>query len=337
MVEASLPPRRGVWLREVVMSDRTAWIAVALVSLSTFVAVGSMGRLPSVDLPQHAVILRRMIEGGGSAYEVSWSTPYLILFLIARVFSWFTDPMTAIWLATAFAIAALPLSSAVLAASLRRSPALGCFALLAAFSEVTGWGFASLLVGANAMCLALAAAVYYARSPSTGRGAWVAAAIALSYWSHILACLVTVPAVWWIVVLRMRPLGWRKLWPLVLGTGVSAGAFVLWNISREVPEIMRSTALLDSHGPGVGQRILEIPARSASFGRTGELAGSWTMLLLVLVATIAASASYGVVRRRARLVSPQVRRSWREVAARLALPSILVASVLCYLLAPLTR
>lgn len=331
----STPASRWRRLRTVATTDRVAWILLVAVALTIFFALALAGRLPAVDLPQHALILQRMIDPG-AAYQVDWSTPYVTLFVIARVFAWFTDPMTAMWLVTALAIAALPLSSGALAASLGRSPALGCFAALVAFSEVTSWGFASMVLGASACCLALASAVGYAREATTRRGLLLAAAIALAYWTHLLAWIITVPAVWWVVLLRSRTVSARRLWPLALGTAVTGTAFAVWNLGREVSALMGETIRMYLPGPGLGARIVDLPDRAASFGREGALTLPWVALLLVSLAAIGASLWYTVgVRRRARRLSLRAPATWRRRAARAALPAIVVAALGCYLVAPL--
>ena len=188
-----------------------------MLSVVTFAMLATAGRPPTVDLPQHAVTLRRFLDGPSDIFAIRWSAPYSVFFFVASLFAMVVDAARAVWLTMALTIALMPVAGAALAASLRRTPLLGCFALLGAFTTVTGWGFLPLMLGAVVATFVFAAALHHADQPGTRPAVLLAVLLAMVYSAHLVAWVIAVPLSIAVVVTRPRPLSFRALWPLVVG------------------------------------------------------------------------------------------------------------------------
>jgi hypothetical protein len=285
------------------------WILVCVASLGTLVLLGTAGRLPGADLPQHALYLRRVIEGGDASHEVRWVTPYTLLFVIAWPIAKLSDPAQAIWCTTAFAVALLPIASATLASALRRAPALGLFAYLGAFSSVVAWGFSSMVLGVSIATFAIAAALHYARTATAARGVLVMSLIMLAYTAHPLPWSFSLLGCLSIVLVRRRRLALRELWPIAVA-GVCTGVlFAVWKLGQVPPWEARSITQ-GTAGTETGwlARLVHIANDGSTFGRTGSLALAWLVLaglaLCVFVHSLRVSA-----RARARLARLRSTRS----------------------------
>jgi hypothetical protein len=312
-------------------SDRVGWYLVVAVAACTAVAL-SLGRPPAVDLPQHALLLRRFFDWSDPVYEVRWTTPYVAFYGLARGAWWFTgDPVVAVRVTFAVSVALLPVASAALAASLRKPPVLGCFALLGAFSFATAWGFASFVLGGAMVGFCLAAAVRHAVSASRTWEAILAGTLLLAYASHPVAWAVALPSAW-LIVLTRSPRRLRPLWVATVATGV---LFVVWQAGHEVSDQI----LVPFHsGPGALERVAGLPGSAAAFGRIGALAAPWGALGCLLLVCVVAGLAYlsRLVRRARRLrLRAGARICLRAWLRRCALPLCLLGTLACYFLAPL--
>lgn len=244
--------------------------------------LATAGRPPTVDLPQHAVTLRRLLDGPSDIFAIRWSAPYSVFFVIASVFAMVTDAARAVWLTMALTIALMPVAGAALAAALRRTPLLGCFALLGAFTTVTGWGFLPLVLGAVMVTFVFAAALHYAHQPGTRRAILLAGLLAAVYSTHMVAWVIAVPLSMAVVVTRLRPFSVRALWPLVVGGGW--GGLLCW---RWLSGLVKGEALArqPDYLPGHPwrQKLGDLIETSTLFGRQEPLATPWTLLGLVAI------------------------------------------------------
>lgn len=332
MVDA--PPRDG-W------HDTLAWGSVGGVSLLTFLCLAIPGRFPGVDLPQHALILRRLLEGSSDYYVIDWTTPYLLFYGVAALATPFVDPLRATWLATSFSVALLPISAATLSAALGRSPALGVFALLGAFSAVVAWGFASLVLGASWMAFSIAAAIGYANTPGPKRGALLAALLFVGYFAHSLAWLVAVFTSWFVVIVWRRSLHPRVLWPLVVATLPSAALMLEW-VSREPrPWLSRFfLARAPDPEPTLADKIAEFVPNAAALGHPDALRTPWSVLAAVFVVAAGIGGALAVrnLLRERRASAPGGRPGSAEALAelrRITPPLIWLTAIACYFVAPL--
>jgi hypothetical protein len=319
--------------------DIAAWAAVAVAAAASFVALAAGGRIPGADLPQHAIVVRRLLEGAGAGlgpYQFRFLSPYTAFYGLARGFAAFTDPVRAVWLATALAIALLPVASAALARSLGRSPALGCFALLGGFTVCTAWGFAPLILGAAAFGLVAAAAVSYARRASRARGMVLVVAIGFAYASHFLAWVLSVPAAAALISLRARRFRVRALWPVAVGLAATGAAAASWIASTEATELLRAQlATLHRSGPGPLERVADLLDTAVAYGRADPLRVPWRLLgaLWLIVVVLALPAALRLARRARRHAS---RRQLVRLALRWAVaPAVALALLAAFLLAPL--
>jgi hypothetical protein len=265
----------------------------------------------------------------------------VLLFLIAMPIAALTDPAQGIWTAAAFAIALLPVGSAALASSMRRSPALGLFAYLAAFSTVTAWGFASLILGAGVFGLAAAAAVRYGRKPGAVRGVLLAGAIVLSYAAHGVACVITVIACWLLVLVWPARFRVSQLWPLLLGTGISLVLATVWLVGMVEPSARSYLATASEQEHSALTRLLYLPLSVAQYGRAGTLFWLWGLLavLFVLAVAITIRDFRRVVvrarRLRARCSALSNRERTRRSLKRHGILLAWIASVVAYFVIPL--
>ncbi len=317
------------------------WTLIAVASALTFAGLGFSGRPPGVDLPQHALFLQRMLDGGSEVYETRWVAPYVLLFLIAMPVAALTDPAQGIWTAAAFAIALLPVGSAALASSLRRSPALGLFAYLGAFSTVTAWGFASLILGAGVFGIAAAAAVRYGRKPGAVRGVLLAGAIVLSYAAHGVACVITVIACWLLVLVWPARFRVSQLWPLLVGTGISLLLASVWLIGMVQPSARSYLATASEQEHSALTRLLYLPLSVAQYGRAGTLFWLWALLAVLFVLAIAITARdfrrvvVRARRLRARCSALSIPERTRRSLKRHGILLAWIASVVAYFVIPL--
>ncbi|MCC6213297.1 MAG: hypothetical protein IT376_00375 [Polyangiaceae bacterium] len=270
--------------------DRLAWALVGAVALVTFTAVASGGRVPGVDLPQHALALRRWLDDTPTdAWALRWSAPYGAFYALAWAFTALgADPARGTWLAFACALAALPLASGWLARAHGASPAFGVLALLGAFGPVTAWGFGSLLLGAGVAAGALGLARWHADRPRVGSGAALAIAVVLTYASHLFAWGLLLP----FAALTLgtgRGSVARRVGPLALGAAVT-GALAWWwssglvlsDFARREIETMRRVA-----DPSAGERLAAVGDALASYGRAGALLPAQLGLVLVMGVALA--------------------------------------------------
>ncbi len=265
------------------------WLLVGVAAVSTFASLASAGRLPATDLPQHALFLQRILEGDTAVYAVVWWAPYTLLFWLAIPLAPWLGPAQSIWTVTALAVALVPVAAAALATSLRRSPALGLFAYLAAFSTVLVWGFASLILSAAMFGFAIAAAVRYCARPSALRGVLLALAMVASYCAHLLGFVVTLVAVWAVVLTWPRRVSLPLLWPAVVGSAIDLCLVGLWALSLRRPWAMGAPAdVFGREDHDAWLRLTQLPFAASEFGRVGALLSSWLPLaaLFVLALTL---------------------------------------------------
>ena len=65
--------------------DAVAWAAIALLAFCAFAALAFAGRLPATDAPQHALALRRLLEGPDDLFRVRWEFPYFLFYAVAAI------------------------------------------------------------------------------------------------------------------------------------------------------------------------------------------------------------------------------------------------------------
>jgi len=320
---------------------REGWIAVGLLAVATFVALATVGRLPAVDLPQHALLLREAFDPATSGlYEFRPLAPNAAFYAVAYLFhAGSANYMTAMQLTAALAAALLPVASGFVADASGRNPALGCFAALGMFALPAAWGFFALYLGVAGFATSLALSYRFARRPTPVRGWLLVAALLATYWAHMLAWLITLPVVAAILCVQLRPLRIRWLWPLALGASVTVGVNLLWRHGIEATELAKFRASFDEPGPGALARLKDLRINSAGFG-TGD-ALRWPWLLLATLA-VAAGVVAGVMAvralRRAHAARLEVKRSvrLRSWARRLLIPGLALALAVAYLIMPLT-
>jgi hypothetical protein len=326
-------------LASLVMRDRLAWLVVAGVSLLTLVCLASPGRFPGVDLAQHALILRRMLEGGGDYYLVDWATPYLLFYGIAAFFAQWMDPVRATWLATSFSVALLPVAAATLSVALGRSPALGLFALLSAFSSVVAWGFSSLVLGASMMAFSIAAALGYAGQPTTRRAMLLAALLFFTYFAHSLAWMIAVFTCWFVVIVWRQSLQPRLLWPLAVSTIPTVILMVRWSSPGQRPWLSRY--FMDRRPdiePTFDEKLFDLAPTAAALGHPDALLLPWTMLAAFFVVAGAIGLAWAVrtlARERRAGAAPAGLSEALAELRRLTPPLIWLTCVACYFIAPL--
>jgi hypothetical protein len=331
------PPRSASRREEIV-----GWCLVGAASVLTVIGLSSAGRAPGVDLPQHALFLQRMLDGGSDVYEVRWVVPYVLLFVIAAPVALLSDPAQGIWTATAVAIALLPIGGATIASSLRRSPALGLFAYLAAFSTPVAWGFSSLVLGAGVFALAIAAAVRYSRRPGVVPGLVLAAALVLAYSAHSVGWVITVTGCWLVVLLWPPRFRAANLWPLLLGTGAGVALMNAWLIGMVRPWAQNYLAIAAQHEEhDTLSRILRLPFAVTEYGRAGAMFWPWVALaLLFLIAAVSSWRELARVRTRARRIRRaaaklSVLERGRRALRRYGLALAWATTVLAYFVTPL--
>ncbi len=270
-------------------SRRAAWAAVALASLSTFVALATAGRLPGVDLPAHAVTLRHILDteapGYDGPYQVLPTAAYTAFFALARAFAFFVDPERAVLLATSLSVALLPVSAAAAACSLRRSPALGVFALAGAFSSSLGWGLASFVLGANAVALCVAAAVAWARRSTAPRGVALALALCFAYTAHSAAWAVALPSALFLCAARGRRSP-RTFLPVIAAGVVTVAALARWRSRPDTPFHLLRLQDGPRFGPAFFARVAELPSHLAGFGAGHALPVACAVLVALLAARL---------------------------------------------------
>jgi hypothetical protein len=313
-------------------------IVLACLSTGTWVALATVGRLPALDLTQHALLINYLEHGApAEAYRVQLLAPYTLYFALARLFMTVLSPLRAVACATALALALVPVGAGVLAASRRRNPLAGAFAMLAVFGITTAFGFTALTYGAAILPIALAAAVHHGTRRTWSSGLLVFVAIVLAYTAHLVAWAVALPGAVAIVLTHAGRRAFRAsaIAPLVAAALVTAGAFALWLRDFTLTDAFR--AELDYHwpGPGPGERVAMIPTLLTAFGRDGRLLPAWWTL-----ASFFALAVSFTVWRFARQVPRWSRRkaSLRAigvVAVRGAAPVMTTACIVAYLVAPL--
>ncbi|HEY4221408.1 MAG TPA: hypothetical protein VGO62_08695, partial [Myxococcota bacterium] len=297
--------------------------------MATFVALAS-GRPPTVDLPAHAILLRHLRDAaaGSSVYELVLAAPYTAFFAIARVLAVFVDDERAVDLAAAVATALLPVSSAVLAASTRRTPAVGVFALLGAFTSVLAWGMSSLVLGASALALTIAAARSFARRPTLLRAVLLAACIGFAYSAHLASWLVALPASLWVCATMCRKPSLRLFAPSFIAGALTVSAFLSWSAQAPMPFAQLRSQEPSHFGSAPWSRVLELPDHLAGFGRIHALLVPWCALVVVLIALLVANAARSP-RSRARM------HGWRVLLAHHAIACVLLGCALAYFATPL--
>jgi hypothetical protein len=315
------------------------WFLVGVAAVFTFVSLSTAGRLPGTDLPQHALFLQRILQGDTAVYDVQWWVPYTLSFWLAMPLAHWFGPTESIWIVTALAIALVPLAAAALATSLRRSPALGLFAYLAVFSTVLAWGFTSLVLSAAMFGFALSAALRYCRRPSALRGALLLLAIVASYFAHLFGFVVTVVAIWAVVLTWPRRVSTSLLWPAIAGTLIGFALSSVWLLTWRKPWAMGlSAALFNRDNHDVWSRLARFPLAVTDFGREGVLFPLPLAVLFVLALALSAydhariagrARAFGLARR------PALSQRLRALGRRFGFPIAFVVTGILYFTVPM--
>ncbi|HVZ74125.1 MAG TPA: hypothetical protein VHJ20_17220 [Polyangia bacterium] len=143
-----------------------------------------------VDLPQHAAqisIWKHLHDpsfGFEPYFQLTYATPYLACYALARFFAEFTSVLVALELVVALTIVGLPLS---LVPFFRRAGVSRWWSLLGfplAYGFSFRWGFVTFMLGVPVLFLYLCVADDYARRPSARLGAALAVFTFALFWVH---------------------------------------------------------------------------------------------------------------------------------------------------------
>ena len=170
--------------REILLVVFASVLATVPVWLATFPPMG--------DLPEHAAqvaLLRNLHDPAfrfADLFWVNWFTPYLFGYMVVYVLTPLFGIVTACKIVVALALAALPLSTAVV---MRETGADTYWALLtipAMYGFSYYWGFLNFLVATPIGLLFLAFVIRHTRKPTRGSTACVALFSILLFFSHAL-------------------------------------------------------------------------------------------------------------------------------------------------------
>ena len=172
------------------------------------------------DLPQHAAQVATWIALGRPHYAyaplftLNWLTPYLLGYVLTRLFALFFSVPVAIKIVVSLSMAALPLSTARLLRSAGGDPRWAMIMAPLGFTMSFYWGFLNFLVATPAAILFLAHAFEYAQAPSRRKGAWLGffAFFLLLCHALILAFSCAIAA----IMILGATKSWKRLWPLAM-------------------------------------------------------------------------------------------------------------------------
>ena len=183
-MSASLSPRQSSSGAFVVLA--ASLLATIPIWLSTFP--------PMTDLPQHAAViaLLQAMRRGGFPYEASfefnWFTPYLFGYLLVYGLLPFVGIVTACKIIVSLALAAMPVSTALLLTETETDPRWALLTIPAMYGFAYQWGFLNFLVAAPLGLLFLWLTFRQARNPTLGGAFALGAGVIALFFCHALIC-----------------------------------------------------------------------------------------------------------------------------------------------------
>ncbi len=200
------------------------WLAPALLSVSTFLALWLPERIPVVDLPMHARMLALLTDPAlasqAARYAPNPFAPYWLFYGVASCFAHFMPAYRATQTAYALFIALVPLTVGVWLRASRRSPALALHSAWVLFSALVGWGFVGVVSGLPVLALTLATAERLARRGTRTYSVLLGVLLVIIYFTHLSMWVCAVLLTAWVALTRGK--NWRPWIPAVCGTVVGA-------------------------------------------------------------------------------------------------------------------
>jgi hypothetical protein len=150
---------------------------------------------PMTDLPQHAaqIAMLRAVRDPSFAYAslftVNWFTPYLFGYLLVYALVPILGMVMALKAVIAVALAALPVSTALVMGETGTDQRLALLAIPAMYGFSYHWGFLNFIVGAPVAMVFVWLTLCHARRPTAAGAVALAAAIVLLFFCHALLCV----------------------------------------------------------------------------------------------------------------------------------------------------
>ena len=216
-----------------------AWICAAATIVYVIGAPLWAAEYPMMtDFPFHtSSVFRHYFDRGWHFYEQFvfqlLSVPYVTFYALSAIFMLVLPPLTATKLAAGIMLALLPVGLMVLCWGLRKSPLLGLWGLVPVWGSATHWGFINFVGGLGLFAMALGIALRIAERPSPKLQGALALVLTLLFFTDVFRFPTTV------VMLLVVALAFRQhadsLRGLLIPTGLAAGAFVAWWVTRGEP------------------------------------------------------------------------------------------------------
>jgi len=184
-MSAPLSPRQSSGGAFVVLA--ASLLATIPIWLSTFP--------PMTDLPQHAAVialLQAMRRGGfpyAASFEFNWFTPYLFGYLLVYGLLPLVGIVTACKIIVSLALAAMPVSTALLLTETGTDPRWALLTIPAMYGFAYQWGFLNFLVAAPLGLLFLWLTFRQARNPTLRGALALGAGIIALFFCHALICV----------------------------------------------------------------------------------------------------------------------------------------------------
>jgi len=194
-IQNAVPQRRADWRTSFAAAQNREMLLLVAASLLATIPVWMVSFPPMVDLPGHAAeiaLLRNLHDPGfrfADLFWVNWFTPYLFGYILLYGLVPLFGIVAACKIVVAVALAALPLSTAVL---MRETGADAYWALLtipAMYGFSYNWGFLNFLVATPIGLLFLAFVIRHTRKPGLRSSVFVALFSILLFFSHALIYL----------------------------------------------------------------------------------------------------------------------------------------------------
>jgi hypothetical protein len=205
------------------LGDRSAYTLIALFALPYVWLIFSVRYLPMQDLPGHIELahLHHQIKAGDAAftrfYQISpqpW--PNSLTTIALSFLGGVAGFETSVKLALAIYAVTWPLSLALLAKQLGRTPAVALLTLPTVLDFHWAIGFVNYLLAKPLIVVTLIAAIAFARRSTLTRGLAVFALVFVTFLGHAIAYAVVMAGAGFAIVFFSR--GWRRLsnlWPLL--------------------------------------------------------------------------------------------------------------------------
>jgi hypothetical protein len=257
--------------------------AVALIPLWT------VKYLPMIDLPQHAAqlsIWRHLHDpayGFAGQFELFWSEPYLLGYLLAMALTPIVSVATAVKIVLSVYIVGFPWSMEQLLAQAGGDRRWALMGFPLAFGYAFGWGFFPYLAAMPLALLLVAMAFRYARCPSWPTALVLAAMGCLLYVAHLLVLGIGTAAAGLVILARSIPaVGVRRALLRLAPLAVPWPAVVAWMCWMRAHYAQTRSATVWAIG-------LERPAwfPSVLLGQAGDLEAGLMAILLVAAIALA--------------------------------------------------